>query len=103
MEPEPMNTVSQVMNKLKVEGYEVDFNLKKKHLECSGNDLKIYPGEFKVDQIYRFEGTSDPGDEAIVYAITSDKHNIKGILVNAYGVYSEELTDEMEKALDIKT
>lgn len=97
-----MNTVSQVINKLKVEGYEVDFNLKKNCLECGGNYLKIYPGEFKVDQIYRFEGTSDPGDEAIVYAISSDKHQIKGVLVNGYGIYSDELGEEMLDALDLK-
>src|SRR5690606_28701976 len=60
---------------------------------------QIYPDEFVVDKHYRFEGMSDPGDEAIVYAISSDKHNIKGTLVNGYGVYADKLADEMIQAL----
>src|SRR5690606_27899280 len=39
------------------------------------------------------------GDEAIVYAISSDKHNIKGTLVNGYGIYADKLADEMIQAL----
>ena len=95
-----MNTLSEVMNKLKVQGYESDLNLKGNCLICAGTDLQIYPEDFQVDQIYRFEGTSDPGDEAIVYAISSEKHKVKGVLVNGYGIYTDEATDEMMKALD---
>jgi quercetin dioxygenase-like cupin family protein len=96
-----MNTVSEVLNKLKKEGYTVDFNLKENCLVCHGNSMEIYPGEFVVDKHYRFEGASDPDDEAVVYAISSTKHNIKGTLVNAYGIYSDKIVDEMVKALNL--
>ena len=56
-----------------------------------------------VQVYYRFEGLSDPGDEAVVYAISSAKYNLKGTLVNGYGIYSEPLVDEMVKALRDKT
>ncbi|WP_423146015.1 phosphoribosylpyrophosphate synthetase [Rubrolithibacter danxiaensis] len=97
-----MTTVSEITNKLKQDGYTVDFNLKENCLECHGNYLQIFPGEFIVDKIYRFEGPSDPGDEAIVYAISSNQHHIKGTLVNGYGIYSDEIADEMIKALEEK-
>lgn len=95
-----MTTLSEVTNLLKERGYTIDFNLKENCLECGGNLLKIFPGEFMVDKHYRFEGPSDPGDEAIVYAISSAKYNLKGVLVNGYGISGESITNEMIKALD---
>lgn len=94
-----MTTVSEVLNKLKGQGYTVDFNLNNNCLICHGNALQIHPDEFVVDKHYRFEGLSDPGDEAIVYAISSIKHDLKGTLVNGYGISSDGITDEMIKAL----
>ncbi|HYG37151.1 MAG TPA: phosphoribosylpyrophosphate synthetase [Cytophagales bacterium] len=99
---ETMSTVSEITNKLKKEGYTIDFNLKENCLECHGNYLQIFPDEFIVDKLYRFEGISDPADEAIVYAISSTKHNLKGVLVNGYGIYSDRVTDKMVEALRMK-
>ncbi|MPR35713.1 phosphoribosylpyrophosphate synthetase [Salmonirosea aquatica] len=96
---EPMTTVSEVLNKLKAEGYTVDFNLQENCLVCQGNSVEISPDEFVVDRHFRFEGMTDPGDEAVVYAISSAKHDIKGTLVNGYGIYSDPLGDAMIKAL----
>lgn len=95
----PMTTLSEVLNKLKNEGYTVDFNLKENCLVCQGNALEVDPEDFVVDRHFRFEGQSDPGDEAIVYAISSVKHDVKGTLVNGYGIYSDSLSDKMIKAL----
>ena len=64
------------------------------------NNLKLFLGEFIVDKHYRFEGSSDPGDEAIVYAISSEKHKLKGVLIDGYGISSEGMSKEMIKALD---
>ena len=94
-----MTTVSEVLSKLKERGYTVDFNLNDNCLVCHGNSLRIHPEEFVVDKHYRFEGQTDPGDEAIVYAISSTKHNIKGTLVNGYGISSDPMTDKMIAAL----
>lgn len=95
-----MTTLSEVTNLLKDRGYTKDFELKPTYLHCEKEAIKLYPGEFIVDKHYRFEGPSDPGDEAIVFAISSSKHNLKGVLINGYGVSSESITDEMIKALD---
>ncbi len=94
-----MTTVSEVLNHLKEEGYTVDFNLRGDCLMGPGDALQLYPNEFLVDKHYRFEGMSDPGDEAVVYAISSPQHGMKGTLVNGYGISSEALSAEMMKAL----
>lgn len=94
-----MATVSEVLSELKQQGYTIDFNLHDNCLFCHGNSLQIHPGDFVVDKHYRFEGPSDPGDEAIVYAISSERYNLKGTLVNGYGIYSDCLTDTMISAL----
>lgn len=95
-----MTTLSEITNLLGEKGYTVDFNLKNTCIECNHNHLEIFPGEFIVDRHYRFEGSSDPADEAIVFAISSSKYNLKGVLINGYGISSDSVTNEMIKALD---
>lgn len=99
---EPMKTVSEILNKLKAEGYSLDFNLEDTCLTCHGNPIKLHPDDFTVDKHYRFEGMSDPGDEAIVYAISSTKHDMKGTLVNGYGISSIKASAELINALNQK-
>ena len=97
-----MDTVSETINALKKEGYIYDLKIAWNALECTEADLKILHDEFIIDKFYRFEGNSDPDDEATVYAISSPRHGIKGILVNGGGIYTDDVTDEILAALQIK-
>jgi hypothetical protein len=90
------------LSDLRGQGYTEDFNLKQNCLECRESTFKLLHDEFQVDAFYRFEGMTDPDDESIVYAISSTTKNIKGVLVSAYGAYSEPVTDEMMKKLTVK-
>lgn len=92
---ENYDTLSQRMNNLKSEGYTYDFNLKPNCLECKALKIKLKPEEFSIDKFFRFEGMSNPDDNSILYAISS-ANGIKGLLVNAYGVYAEGLSAEMK-------
>ena len=93
------DTVSQAVNELKKRGYTLDFNLQETCLECEGQNFN--PKQFEITEFHRFEGNSDPADEAVVYAIES-RDGLKGVLVNAFGVYSEPLSDEMIKKLSFQ-
>lgn len=97
-----LRTVTEVLNELKGMGYTNDFNLNKNCLVCYENALTLHPDEFVVDKHFRFEGITDPADESVIYAISSTKSNIKGTLINAYGVYSDDLSNEMVRALQEK-
>jgi hypothetical protein len=99
---EPYVTLSETMNELRKEGYVEDFNLQQNCLECRNGQFKLFTDEFKIDKHYRFEGQSNPSDQAILYAISSDRYQLKGILVNAYGIYSEPVTDEMLEKLNVR-
>jgi len=97
-----MPTLSETMNELRREGYTEDFNLQQNCLECRNGAFKVFADEFKVDKFLRFEGASNPSDSSILYAISSDSKKLKGVLVNAYGIYSEPITDEMLEKLEIR-
>lgn len=99
---EPYTTLSETINDLRKQGYTEDFNLRTDCLECQGGKFRLFTNEFKIDKYYRFEGESNPSDNAILYAISSDHYALKGVLVNGYGIYSDELTDEMTKKLQIR-
>jgi len=94
------DTVSQAVNGLKKRGYVIDFNLEKDSITCRQTPISLSPSEFEIAEVYRFEGNSDPADEAIVYAIES-KHGHKGVLVNGFGISSSEVGDEMIKKLSV--
>lgn len=94
------DTVSEAINDLKRRGYTEDFNLMENCLEC--NSQKFYPDDFKITEVYRFEGNTDPADEAVVYAIEG-KNGIKGSMVNGYGYSSEPMSDAIIQKLKIDT
>lgn len=89
---EQMTTLSEVLNKLKTEGYTEDFNV-------NPEPVKSNPDGFVVDRHYRFEGESNPDDEAVVYAISSQTGDVKGVLVDGYGTLSDEATENLVKNL----
>lgn len=94
------DTVSQAINGLKKRGFTEDFNLEENCIICHVG--KFGHSEFEITEVYRFEGESNPDDEAIVYAIES-KGGVKGVLVNSYGYQSEAVSDEIAKKLQIHT
>ena len=81
------DTLSEAVNDLQKRGYTYDFFIseEKECVYCQDQSLELSPDEFAIDEIYRFEGMSDPGDESIVFAISSQMHAIKGIVINSFG------------------
>jgi hypothetical protein len=55
-------SVLKALEELKAMGFTVDFNL----LE---EDIMNHPEHYEILHIYRYEGESNPDDEAIVYGI----------------------------------
>jgi hypothetical protein len=89
-------TVSKAIEELRKQGYTTDFNLEENAIVCSAG--KFGANDFEVVDVYRYEGDSDPGDEAAVYAIKS-ANGLKGVLVTGYGASSESTSPEMLRKL----
>jgi hypothetical protein len=94
------NTLSEAINDLRKRGYKEDFNLQPHFVECSTLSLTLHPEDFNVDEFYRFEGMSNTDDNSILFAISS-KDGAKGVLVDAYGMYAENLSEPMIRKLSM--
>jgi hypothetical protein len=93
-------TVTEALNDLKTRGFAADFNIQSNAIECRELNLQLNPADFEIVEFYRFEGDSNPGDEEVVYAIES-KEGLKGVLVDAFGTYSDGLSSEILEKLRI--
>ena len=92
---ESYGTLSETINGLKEEGYTLDFNINKDCIICDQQNISLSPDEFAIDKVYRFEGESNPEDQSILYAISSQKFNVKGVLVNGYGISADEKSNAL--------
>jgi len=97
-----MNTLSEVMNILKHNGYTDDFEIENDLLVGKKSAKKYHADELTIKKTYRFEGDSDPGDMSILYAIeTNDGH--KGTYVDAFGTYGDQGTHTAEFLRNVKS
>ena len=92
------DTVTAATRGLKERGYSKDFNLEENCLVCDNNNY--HPEDFEIVEVYRFEGDSDPADEAVVYAVEG-KNGEKGVLVSGYGPSAESVSSEIAKKLSM--
>ena len=77
-------TVSAALDELNENGFNYDFNLHE-------DDIKKNPSQYEIMHIYRYEGDTDPGDEAIVYGIKSHSGK-KGVFVAGFCANSDNET-----------
>lgn len=98
-----MNSLAMIMNKAIINGYTEQFKVGSRGFHAAEEGSPVYaPENISIINFYRFEGESDPGDNAILYVIeTSDGK--KGTLVDAYGPYADaKVTAFMQQVEDIQ-
>ena len=95
------DTITDALTDLDRRGYNLDFNLTADALECKSFNLLLKPEEFEIEEVYRFEGMTDPADSSVVYVISSNAGSLKGVLVDGYGVYAENISSELLNKLKI--
>ncbi|HEY5153924.1 MAG TPA: hypothetical protein VIJ47_04260 [Acidimicrobiales bacterium] len=79
------DTVTDALALLASEGYTADFNLRLGAAVCPGCRASHDLEHSVIDQQFRFEGDSDPGDEAIVLGLRCPVCGAKGVIVSAFG------------------
>lgn len=95
------DTGSEAINALVKQGYTTNFSIvtERECLLCHATSQELSPDDFEIDEIHRFDGMTDPADEMIVYAVSSEKYGMKGLVVNAYGVYADNAKSRIVKKL----
>ncbi|MCC6180775.1 MAG: phosphoribosylpyrophosphate synthetase [Bacteroidia bacterium] len=96
---EAYNTLSEAINALRMQGYTTDFNLQKTCIVCQTGKYNFNHNEFQIDKSFRFDVDENPADQSVLYAISSTDSQIKGILVTGYGIYSEDIANEILEKL----
>ncbi len=84
------DTLVDATNDLLKRGYTANLILDGDTVNDHNQGVQMTADEFEIDEFYRFEGASNPDDMSIVYAVSSEKYNLKGVLVNAYGTYADD-------------
>ncbi|MCJ8211527.1 phosphoribosylpyrophosphate synthetase [Mucilaginibacter sp. RS28] len=94
-------TLVDATNDLLKRGYTANLSFEDNadNIEDKSQNIKLTADDFEVDEFYRFEGASNPSDMSIVYAISSMKYNLKGVLVDAYGTYANNSSSAIEAKL----
>ncbi|HXC16624.1 MAG TPA: hypothetical protein VNV60_04205 [Holophagaceae bacterium] len=78
-------TVSAALAQLAAEGYTADFSSHGHDLHCRACGKGHAAEGAQVEKVYRFEGASDPDDQAIVLGLRCPECGVKGVLVSGYG------------------
>jgi hypothetical protein len=73
-------SVSKALDELNELGFTYDFNL---HEE----DISKNPDKYEIVHVYRYEGDSNPDDEAVVFGIKS-RSGKKGVFVTGFAANS---------------
>lgn len=82
--PEP-ETVTEAVSLLEGLGYTDDIAVGPSGASCA-SCAAVHPLDGVVlDYTFRFEGPSDPGDEAIVLGVRCPTSGAKGLIVSAFG------------------
>lgn len=85
--PGQMETMSDATARLRAAEYTESWIAEHSKLRCFACGTSYDPAQVTVDEVVRFEGPSDPGDEAILFALTGACGH-RGIYSAAYGLYA---------------
>jgi hypothetical protein len=82
-----MTTLSAILEKLRVKKIDNEFQITPQGFTAA-NSKYYQPADLKIIRTYRFEGESNPDDNAAIYIIQANDGLI-GYTIDAYGVYSD--------------
>lgn len=74
-------TVAEALEELNKNGFIHDFNLQ-------DENIKKNPHNYEIEHVYRYDGDTDPDEEAVVYGIVSNSGE-KGVYVAGFSANSE--------------
>jgi hypothetical protein len=89
-------TVLDAVQQLEADGYTGQFTVTGDGIRCSVCSEAHVADTAGVERVYRFEGPSDPDEEAVVYALRCPVCGSRGTLVSAFGPGADpEIADRL--------
>jgi hypothetical protein len=88
-----LKTLQACLAKMIETGFTDDFKATDEGLESLRTGKVFAPSDVQIVNFYRFEGSSNPDDMSILYAIETND-GLKGTLVDAYGTYAAPEVNE---------
>ena len=95
-----METLSDAVRRFEEQGFDDAFRAEGPKLRALRAGRSFAPEELVIDEVARFEGTSDPQDEAVLFALRSEDRSVRGTLVAAYGPQGDPATGELVRRLE---
>lgn len=83
-------TVTEAVQSLQARGFDDRCRLESQGVRCAGCGHICEAGKLEITDVYRFEGPSDPGDEAIVLGVQCPACGLRGIVVSAFGADADD-------------
>jgi hypothetical protein len=97
-----MKSLANCLTRMVGEGYTEDFKITENGLEAPQHERNYMAEQVQVVNFFRFEGESNPDDNAILYVIETND-GTKGTLIDAKGVYNHPVvTSFMQDVENIK-
>ncbi|HJW16936.1 MAG TPA: hypothetical protein VJ499_07440 [Flavisolibacter sp.] len=94
-----MKSLANCLTHMVNDGYTEDFTITEEGLRSIQHLNNYLPEEIQVVNFYRFEGESDPDDNAILYIIET-VDGTKGTLVDSYGTYNDSRISNFMKNVE---
>src|SRR5262245_64442488 len=98
-----METLSEAVDRLRAAGYHDSFRAEARGMRALAAGRLYAPEELAIDETVRFEGPTDPGDEAILFAIRSRDGAVRGTFVSGYGTAVDPANAELVHRLPSTT
>lgn len=103
--PRPMLTLSQVMAKLAEKNVTKEFRMNENaEMKFTDAEKNYQPSDLKILRSYRFEGDSNPDDNAVLY-VAEDNEGNRGMIIDSYGAdsnYPGETFDDFIRNIPVE-
>ncbi|MCA9509743.1 MAG: phosphoribosylpyrophosphate synthetase [Myxococcota bacterium] len=102
-----METLRDALRRFERAGFRDAFRAEREGLRAIAAKRTYAPEELVIDEVARFEGDTDPQDEAVLFAVRADDGSVRGTLVATYGPQGDarlaELVHRLETAHRART
>ena len=94
-----METLSEAIARLEAAGFRDSFRPEGARLWAQAAERFFAPETLVVEEVVRFEGESDPDEEAILFALRSASGDVRGTFTTSFGVSADPGSGEIVRGL----